>query len=1119
MTAERNPPEYARHNTAAEESSLLSRPLELLTTLSLRAPGWVVGGAVALTLVAILVTMNGLEFKTSRLDLLNAKSSYNQRWLAYLDEFGDRDDAVIVVQSADPVLLRRVIDDLGEQLRSQPRLFQSVMDRTDLSALRGKALHYLPDQELQRMQQQTAQAQQLIPRDSRSADPGVLLAKLNDTLEKVRAASPEAHQQLHERYSAVAGALQATLAPQQVAATPKADLSQLEQKFSSQYLLSKDAQLGFVLCKLKIDPAEMARGKQSITTLRQMIETTRQRHPQAWVGLTGMPIIEYDEMQASQADMLWTGILSMAFVAILFIAGYGGLRHAILACIVLQLGMAWSFGFVTLAIGHLNILSSAFGVVVIGQGIDFSIHYVASYLKLRRELHSPSDALIATARDVGPGVFTGAISTAAAFFAAGFTEFTGISELGIIGGAGILLCVCATAIVLPPLIFLVDQGRENLTVPEILPAARWVRPLTRHPALTIASTLGITLLLTGGVAWVRYDHNLLNLQPAHLESSAIERELFSQLDDSVWFAVSVCETKEVLAQRKAQFEKLGQVAKTEEIGSLLPKASLFREQLISEIHHAVTNLPQRPAPVSIDTVRLKREVVRARALLERDAAYETPLQQQFGLLAQQLLPVSDQQLAAQLSVASTAIATHSLGPLRQLYEVSDPTPPALTDLPRQLTDRYLGKNGRYLIKVYAKGNIWDLDRLREFVREVESVDPRVTGHPVQTFYASQHMQWSYIYSGGYALAAVFVLLLLDFRDLRHTLIAMTPLCLGFVQMCGLIGWLGIPFNPANMIGLPLIMGIGVDEGAHLVHEMRRQRGRFQLEDSTVLAVMLTSVTTMAGFGTLILSRHQGLRSMGQILTLGVGLCLACTVLFLPALLTALTFRRTEEEEGTAEGGLQMADWEQDAKGEQQLTVAAAVEEEVVDQEPRPAMAAAVAMESDFESELSDLKSEISNLQTSNLKSEILPPHPEVTAPLPSINLQSEIDNLPFSHSTAADLQAVPTKSPAASLPQIQYYRLDVPPTPPVAPTSDETLSLEMLRQLLVERIAAPEPISPLPEPLTVQPLSAGTEFAPLVFGPVTKVIPRRRTLPRRIDETALGVDPISPVAAESNQVN
>jgi hopanoid biosynthesis associated RND transporter like protein HpnN len=1072
MTAERNPP---------GESSLLSRPLELLTAAALRAPAVVVAVAVALTLVAILITGNGLEFKTSRLDLLNAKSAYNQRWLAYLDEFGDRDDAVVVVQTADQALLRTVIDDLGEQLRARGKLFQSVFDRADLSPLRAKALHYLSEAQLQQLHAQTAQAHALIPRDSKHADPGLQLARLNDTLEKVRAASPEAHQQWQQHYGEIAGALQLTLRPPQPNANQQPDWNQLTEKFGNQYLLSEHGQVGFVLCKLKIDSSEMARGKQAITALRQIIDTTRRRHPQVWVGLTGMPIIEYDEMQSSQADMLWTGILSMAFVAIIFVAGYGGLRHALLACVVLQLGMAWSFGFVTLFIGHLNILSSAFGVVVIGQGIDFSIHYVASYLKLRRLGHRTAEALTMTARDVGPGVLMGAISTAAAFFAAGFTEFTGIAELGIIGGAGILLCVLATAVVLPPLIYLFDQNRESLPVPELLPVARWVRPLTRHPSLTVVSTLAITLLLTGGVAWMRYDHNLLNLQPANLESSAIERELFSRLDDSVWFAVSMCDTKEDLLARKAQFEKLPQVAKTEEIASLLPKSSHRQQQQIAEIHSRLLDLPQRPAPVSIDTRRLKREVARARQLLERDASYETPLQQQYAQISQAINFQSDEQLAAGLSMTTAALATHAIAPLRELREISDPSPPTLDDLPPQLTDRYLGEHGKYLIKVYAKGNIWDLDRLSHFVREVESVDPRVTGHPVQTFYASQHMQQSYIWSGCYALVAVFLLLLLDFRNLWHTLLAMTPLCLGFTQMCGLIGWLNIPFNPANMIGLPLIMGIGVDEGAHLVHEMRRQRGRFKLEDSTAIAVILTSVTTMAGFGTLILSRHQGLRSMGQLLTLGVGLCLACTVLFLPALLAVMTKDRPEKAD---EESNEIVDEDFDVRIDDEEPQEELVATQIPQYEPA----------AQYEPDVPELQSELS-------------PDPAV------LNLQSEIANLQ---------SEPPSPAPPPLVSTISYYRIEVPPQPPLAPTSDETLSLEALhRELLAKRQVAAEPMTgPLPEMPPTFRLDEGTdEFSPLLFGPVTNIVPRRRALPRRAVESDTLPGEIGPVEREPDQVN
>lgn len=1070
MTAERNPP---------GESSLLARPLELLTAASLRAPAWVIAVAVALTLIALLITINGLEFKTSRLDLLNAKSAYNQRWLAYLDEFGDRDDAVVVVHSADPTVLRAVIDDLGEQLRARNKLFQSVFDRSDLSALQAKGLHYLSDEQVQQIHRQTTQAMALIPRDGQQADPGLQLSRLNDTLEKVRAASPEAHEQWQRRYGDIAGGLLATLQPQSIPQAKPADLSPLKEKFGQQYLLSERGELGFVLCKLKIDPSEMARGKQAITALRQIIDTTRRRHPQTWIGLTGMPIIEYDEMQSSQADMLWTGILSMAFVAILFVAGYGGLRHALLACAVLQLGMAWSFGFVTLCIGHLNILSSAFGVVVIGQGIDFSIHYVASYLKERRLGRRSADALIITARDIGPGVLTGAISTAAAFFAAGFTEFTGIAELGIIGGAGILLCVLATIVVLPPLIYLFDQSRETLPVPEQLPVSRWLRPLTAHPALTVASTLAITLLLTGGVACVRYDHNLLNLQPANLESSAIERELFSRLDDSVWFAVSMCDTKEDLLARKAAFEKLPQVAKTEEIASLLPKNSHQKQLQIAEIHSHLLELPQRPANSVIDVRRLKREVSRARQLLERDASYETPLQQQYAAIHQLIHFQSDEQLAAGMSVASATLATHAIGPLRALREFSDPAPPALEDLPLQLTDRYLGENGKYLIKVYAKGNIWDLDRLGQFVREVESVDPRVTGHPVQTFYASQHMQMSYIWSGGYALVAVFLLLLLDFRNLRHTLLAMTPLCLGFLQMCGLIGWLNIPFNPANMIGLPLIMGIGVDEGAHLVHEMRRQRGRFRLEDSTAIAVILTSVTTMAGFGTLILSRHQGLRSMGQLLTLGVGLCLACTVLFLPALLVVLTRNRAEvDEEEEIEDESFAVRIDEESPSTKETFTTEQVEPDII------ATAGKV-----FEEESPAI---------------VLPEQPPVIA------AEDVVAPQPIPH---------PISTPAPPLFEVSYFRLEVPPAAPVAPASDDTLSLEALhRELMSRRQVEPESLTPAELP-TFR-LDSEEPFSPLTFGPVTKVVPRRRSLPRRnadLDANLTTGD--GPVESESDQVN
>lgn len=889
MPAERSP---------QADDSLLAAPLLALTQWTLASPATVLIGACALALIAVAITVNGLTFKTSRLDLLNPRSEYNQRWLAFLGEFGNRDDACVVVRAERKADLTAAIDDLAGQLRQEDKLFESVFYRRDLSRLKTKALHYLPPEPFAQLEQQIAAAAAILPTSGESGDPIQRLASLNDQLTHVAPSTREQRGNLEMEYAKATGMLLAglsgaALSAGQSSAQAPPDLSALAE-FDPQYLFADDGKLAFVLTKLVADPADSAACAAAIVRLREIIQQTQARHPHAWIGLTGMPVIEYDEMSASQFDMLWTSIASMILVLLLYLAAYGGLRHAMLVNGLLLLATAYSFGFVTVAVGHLNILSAAFSAVLIGLGIDFAIHYVATYLNLRRQGCDEETALLRMVSEVGPGMVTGGVTTAAAFFMAAMTDFVGIRELGLVAGGGILLCVLSTVVVLPPVILLVDRRWPFVTVPSILPAGRWFDLPLRCPRVTMGLTLLVAAVITVGSTNLRYDHNLLNLQPRHLESADIERQLFNRLDDSVWFAVSLCSSREELQARKLAFQALPNVSKTEEIASLLPSNSPEHTTHIENLCRQLAAMCERPAQTPrVDLQRLDHEVTRAAALLARELPFENPATAQLNQLHAMLAALPTDVLQARLAQGQQqlALAASALNPLRA---IADPVQPRLEDLPKELVDRFVGKNRTFLLKVYARGNIWNMDQLATFVRALETVDPRVTGHPVQTYYASRHMEASYLWAGLYALVAVLVLLWIDFRSLAHSLLAMIPLVIGFAMMCGCLGWLNIPFNPANMIVLPLILGIGVDHGVHLVHQWRQQRGRFVLGDATTVAVLLTASTTTASFGALILARHQGLQSLGQALTLGVTTCLASSILFFPALLAWLTRNRPLE---------------------------------------------------------------------------------------------------------------------------------------------------------------------------------------------------------------------------------
>ncbi|RPI83711.1 MAG: hypothetical protein EHM42_08165, partial [Planctomycetaceae bacterium] len=592
-------------------------------------------------------------------------------------------------------------------------------------------------------------------------------------------------------------------------------------------------------------------------------------------------------------------ILSFVGVTLLLIWGLRGIRYPLLSTITMAIGMAWSFGFTALTIGHLNILSVSFAAMLIGIGVDFSIVILERYIELRHEGYNLLDALGESAVSVGPGTITAAVTTAAGFFTAVLTDFTGVAELGIIAGGGILLFVVAAFVVQPALIAIADRRMRPSLIPNPLEANGYRRLLARHPVLIGMATTAAIAFFAVRAPDVKYDYNLLNLQAQGLDAVEVQHRIFQQSDSSLLFAVSLADSAEQARELKKKFLALPTVHHVEEIASVLPAHAQEETQLyVQAVHSLLERLPEASAASKgVDPSQIGAELEKLESLLERaDGSLAESALTEIGRFLDRLDGLDDATQVKLLRDYQSRLTGELLQRFQGLAAVSHPEPVCIEDLEAPLVRRFLSARGKWLLQVYPKKQIWDLEPLEAFITEIRSIDPEATGTPLQTYEASRSIKRSYERAGVYALFAAFGILMLDFRSVRLALLALLPPVVGTALLFGVMGFFHIQLNPANMIVLPLIMGIGVDGGVHVVHDSLHQRGRYQIGSTAFSAILVNTLTTMVGFGSMMIANHRGLYSLGLVLTLGVGACLLVSLILLPAVLAVLARGRAEVEE-------------------------------------------------------------------------------------------------------------------------------------------------------------------------------------------------------------------------------
>jgi hopanoid biosynthesis associated RND transporter like protein HpnN len=901
-----------------------------------RFPRTVLALSAALCALSLYAALFHLQYRTQRGDLISPRKECQQRWHNYVQEFGDDDDIVVVVKGPDRGRMIAALEQVADRIRGQPALFDRLFYKADLRALHDRALLMLPLDEIQKIQHNLGGDMQELLADSdphsflypwRRLSLASLLVKGADSVPADRPLTPDEVQFLTQ-LRAVARAAGAYLDDPKGYSNPWGSLmasrpaGQEDLLAEPQYFFSSTGGLAFLLVRPVKERGSFTAALKSVEAMRGIVAEARGSFPGLEFGLTGMPVLETDEMAAAQRDTQLASWLALAGVALLFLVVYRGVAYPALTLLTLLTGTAWALGWLTVTVGHLNILSATFAVMLIGMG-DYGVLWVMRYEQARRQGADVRSALLHTTAHVAVGNLTAAMTLALAFYAAVLADFQAVAELGWIAGCGVLLCALACFTVLPSLLVLFDRRRlpgmgegDGAVVP--LPGARgpaadrpWLPWLARRPAWVVAAGLAVLAAVGACAGRITYDHNLLHLQAQNLESVKWEMTLIRETAGASWHALSIADGPEKALELKAKYEKLPEVSRVVEVATLAPPDQDGKLPLLADIQEHLRYLPERHKTIEHDAPigpELRAEMT---ALMDRlpesaaggdsDRALLADLGQALHGLRDRLPPRDDAAANAavsrQLKVFEERLAGDLAEDLHRLREVSTPRPIELADLPPDLRERYVSPNGKWLLRVFAKDCLWDFGPLEHFTEQVQKVDPEATGKPFGTVEGLKAMKDGLLRAGLYAFLVIAAVLFLDFRNPWHVLIALTPLVMSVLLTLGVLGLFGVPLNPANMIAFPLILGVGVDNGVHVLHDylIRRVEGHSTISHAIGRGVLVKALTSMIGFGTLMMSSERGLAGLGLILTLGVGCSMLSALVFLPAVLHFVARRRKAAE--------------------------------------------------------------------------------------------------------------------------------------------------------------------------------------------------------------------------------
>lgn len=885
-----------------------------LAEYSARNPWWILGGALALSILAGWATAQ-LPVHTSRQVLLPQNTPVAKRFNDFLKNFGAASDLMVVLEGAPRSELESFANELAAKLQTEPEIDQATA-RLDMTFFLSHAYLLMPVESLDKL---AALADQPIPAGGGMEEH--LRKALNWSKDQPPLGGTDTDLQTAEASLNLAVFFleewQRWLSAETVPAS--LDWNRLLANsgaggISDGYFASRDGRMLFLFVHPKNPSGDFKNLGPFVDKVKQVSEDLAGQvkaagHTPPTLGLTGLPALEYEEYVNIRKDMTLITLTSAILVAALILLVVRSLRWAALIFIPMGLGVLWSLGLALFTVGHLNIITAAFIAILFGLGADYGI-FTASRIAEERRAGKP------LVEAIGEGIGSSFIAVLTAggaslliFSALATVDFPGFAELGKVAAMGVLMILISTWMVQPALYALLPPKLKEINSISIPPASA---SIWKHSgAFPKSVAMALVILAIGGAVFggikgldIPFDYDVLAMLPQDSKAAYYQRRMVAESDYKA--EVIIFTAKDMAEARRITSEagKLETIAQTQSLTNLFPEDADVRCHKAVSIGEAFARTDYDRQVEKLDQTGLSTKSFELlKAVLENGTAIIDEAQEQAFSAGHSNLVESLENMREQLLAISASLAANSdLGRVRSesflrallfgadaglnvidAWRQAQPLTPE--QLPSALRERFFGADGSIAVYAFPAKSVYDPDNLDALIKDVYSVSPEATGFPTTHQAFSKAVVASFSHGTQLALALCLLWVMAATRSVRGFALAALPLLIGGGWMLELMSLSGMSYNYANIVALPLVIAMAVDYGVWFSYRWSELKHRTPLQVSLAVgkAIGLAAGTSLAGLGAITLASYRGVSYLGLSITIGLLCCLTATLVVAPAI--------------------------------------------------------------------------------------------------------------------------------------------------------------------------------------------------------------------------------------------